>query len=556
MTIIHDTDHVLAALFNNGKDSTLGDLPAIRWWNFGRRHATPGVELTYRQLASEIERTSAGLIASGLRAGDRVLFSIRPRPAGIVLALAIVRAGGSIVFVDPGSTPELFSARVAAAAPRFAATESVLYALGRWPLRGIARRRGLLLPDYGKLDVHHFFEGPRLPGVPRGAVSLRKLKKVGSRESAATGASSEGSTDKDVSVELPALDANREVLVVFTSGTTSDPRAVVHTGKTLQAASEMFAEIFTVDVGESVHTEQMLLGLPALQNGATWSLPAAGPDSKLHQFAVGLHGSSGTYFVPLDLHRFLNAVEAGQLPARGPRVGIIGGGPVPAQLLRRAKALVPTTHWRGVYGMTEMLPVAVADLTDKEADLELGDVVGKPLPGISARLSDEPIGELIISGPSLMLGYLNKGPATEQHTGDLARIGPNGQIILVGRTKDMLIRGKTNIYPGLFESRLTQIAGVRDAAMVGLPTDYGDEQIVLAIQPEAWEAKTPAGPKLAVSTDHPALTSVRAQIPHIIDHDALPDIVVAIKEFPVSGRASKLDRQKLSRQIALGLGES
>jgi len=528
MTPITSDSHVLAPLLRHGNTPDIADRTAIRWWNFGRRRASFGPELTYRELTTRIENTARGLRSAGLKSGDRVLFSIRPRPAGIILALAIVRAGGSIVFVDPGSTPELFAARVAAAQPRFAATESLLYALSCAPLRGIARKRGLLLPDYRRLDVRHFYEGRRLPGVPKGALPVGALS---------------GRARPDV--ELPELDPHREALVVFTSGTTKDPKAVVHTGGSLQAASQMLAQVYSASPGEFVHTEQMLLGLPALQNGATWSLPASGPGEKLIQFASGLDGAVVTYLVPRDLHRLLNGVTRGQVPAKGPRIGLIGGGPAPAELLRRAHEAFPDTKWLSVYGMTEMLPVSVATVEEKLKHLQVGDCVGKPLPGIKARLASEPVGELILSGPNLMSGYLNKERAHEQHTGDLARIGPEGEIILVGRKKDMLIRGVTNIYPGLFEPRLTQLRGVVNAAMVGIRTEYGDDRIVLAIQPETWsQADTD------ISSEHAVLKEVEADLAHIIDHDALPDIVVAVRDFPHSGRASKLDRLALAQKIA------
>ncbi|HLS04351.1 MAG TPA: class I adenylate-forming enzyme family protein [Actinomycetales bacterium] len=527
--------HLLAPIYARANESDAANSVAIRWWNFGRRRARPGTSLTYAQLTERIDGTARGLVRHGLQPGDRVLFSIRPRPAGIVLALAIVRAGGSVVFADLGSTPELFAARIAAAQPRFAATESLIYALGRGPLRAIARRRGLLLPDYAKLDVRHIYAGMRLPGVPKGAVAARHLSGA-ARRGFARG------------LELPELDASREALIVFTSGTTSDPKAVVHSSASLQAAATLFNEAFQIEPGDVIHTEQLLLGLPALQNGAEWSLPATGPDKRLQQFAAGLSAAAGTYLVPHDLDRLINAAAAGEVSSAGPRIGLVGGGPVPADLLRRAEKMFPATQWRAVYGMTEILPVAVADLAAKSASLELGDVVGQPLPGVTARLTSEPIGELVLSGPNLMSGYLNAQPAQEQHTGDLARIGPEGEIILVGRKKDMLIRGQTNIYPGLFEPRITDLAGVANVALVGLPTSYGDDRIVLVLQPEVWEQ-----PDTRFALDHPVLTAVRRELPAIIDHAAQPDLVLATRELPTAGRSTKLDRAALSEVVGAWL---
>src|SRR5439155_17092814 len=121
-------------------------------------------------------------------------------------------------------------------------------------------------------------------------------------------------------------------------------------------------------------------------------------------------------------------------------------GPVP--LLRRATNLLPGKEILSVYGMTEILPVAVTTAADKLAYQGDGDPVGLPLPGISVRVDQG--GELHVTGPNLCRGYLGGEPLTEHATGDLARLD-DGRIVLVGRKKDMVIRGRANIYPGLYE---------------------------------------------------------------------------------------------------------
>ena len=117
-------------------------------------------------------------MGEGLAAGDRVLFSVRPGPDAVVLALGIVHAGGVVVFADPGAGEALFRARAALAAPRWVAAESLLYLASSGPLRGLARRRGLELAPYARLvpDARHVYAGHRLPGVPRGALPLRRLR--------------------------------------------------------------------------------------------------------------------------------------------------------------------------------------------------------------------------------------------------------------------------------------------------------------------------------------------------------------------------------------------
>ncbi|MBO1750798.1 acyl--CoA ligase [Actinotalea sp. BY-33] len=510
---------------------------ALRWWGSttGRERRTP-VEVTYRSLARQVEATATGLSRHGLRPGGRVLFSVRPRPEGVVLALGVVRARGAVVFVDPGSTPELFAARLAAAAPTMAATESLLHALATGPLRGVARRRGLLLPRWAQLDLQHLHTGPRLPGVPRGSVRAAALARPAA---AATGSWQVDGTDGQ-----GAGHAEDEALVVFTSGTTDAPRAVVHTAGSLAAATELLGAVHRLEPGEEVHTDQMLLGLPALLSGATWSIPARAPAQDVVSFAARAADAASTYLVPADVTALLDAVEAGRAPARSARRVLVGGAPVTAALLARAVRVLPETRWTGVYGMTEILPVAVVEAEEKLAHTGEGDLVGRVLPGVEVRIDGE---ELVLSGPSLMRGYLGASPVTEHRSGDLARV-QDGRLVLVGRARDMIIRGTVNIYPGLHEPRLARLPGVRAAALVGVPQEDGDERVVLVVEGDRTTADA------LPSARTPLTSAVTHQLPEVLDHGALPDAVVQVGRMPVAGRSRKPDRRALVTLVQPLLG--
>jgi acyl-CoA synthetase (AMP-forming)/AMP-acid ligase II len=534
------------------------DVVALRWFG-GRDGARVREEVTFDELAERVERTAAGLRAQGMAPGDRVLFSIRPRPEGVILCLAILRAGGAVVFVDPGSTPELFAARIAAAKPRWAATEALLYAASSGPLRGIARSRGLLLPDYGRLPVRHLYTGPWLPGVPRGA---RRVANVGS---AAPGP-----------VPSPAPeDRDRVALVVFTSGTTSDPKAVVHTARTLGGMLELFAQVGGLKAGQRAHTDQMFLGLPAILAGGTWEIPARAPKEAPAAFARGVAGADSSFLVPADVTALLDVLEAGHDPASadagagpavGPAVLAVGAAPVSVALLERGRRILPGTRWLAVYGATEILPAAVTEADEKIVAAASGDLVGRPLDGIGVRidtavvdLDDDSVGppatsdagpavgELVLTGPSLMAGYLSdldagKPAATEHRTGDLAYQDADGRIVLVGRNRDMIIRGTVNIYPGLFEPRLRDLPGVADAVMVGVPVPDGDERVVLVVTAEGGPRGAGA---LWVRAGTDLARAVADRAGQVLDHGALPDLVVEASHVPVAGRSRKPDRRAL-----------
>ncbi|HOF64666.1 MAG TPA: hypothetical protein PLL54_10210, partial [Dermatophilaceae bacterium] len=123
------------------------------------------------------------------------------------------------------------------------------------------------------------------------------------------------------------------------------------------------------------------------------------------------------------------------------------------------------------------------------------------------------------------------------------------RIVLVGRARDMIIRGTTNIYPGLFEPRIAGLPGVLDAVMVGVPRDNGDEVVVLVVTTTPREAgSAPAG--VALDSDHPLVAHVRAALPGIVDHDALPDVVLHASGLPLAGRSGKPDRAALAHAAA------
>ncbi|MGW2659802.1 class I adenylate-forming enzyme family protein [Nocardia tengchongensis] len=488
--------------------------------------------LSFAELDARIRLVVKRLHSKGFRPGDRMLFSIRPCVDAVVLVFGTIAAGGTIVFVDPGVGPELFARRLESVRPAWAATESVLYLLSG-PLQRYGRRLGLSLPEFGRLPVRHIHSGPRLPGTPRGSIPLGHL--IGSEP----GWSGPATT---ATVDAPVDDPDAEALIVFTSGTTADPKAVVHTRGSLGAGLAAMAGCTTLMPGSHLHTEQLMMGLPAVLEGARWSLPRY-PRFGTHIDPIGFARTLGpaggadsathAFFTPADLAVVLDAIEAGRLTAPKHLEEIsLGGAPVTTALLRRARAALPDTEFLAVYGMTEILPVAITSAADKLDFDGAGDPLGFPVEGVDARLADD--GELILSGPNLCRGYLGEPPLKEIATGDLARF-EGGTLVLMGRKKDMMIRGKTNIYPGLYEPAIVGVEGVREAVMIGLPNEIGDERIVLAVVADPHAIGVEA--------------RLRRELPTLIDVSALPDDIVLVDEIPVSGRTSKPDRAELRARL-------
>ncbi|MFI6509702.1 class I adenylate-forming enzyme family protein [Streptosporangium sp. NPDC050855] len=488
-------------------------------------------------------RSEDGPVAGAVRPGDGVLFAVRPGVDAVALALGAVAAGGTLVLADPGLAPDVLAARMTAARPAWVVAESLLYTLSG-PLRGLARRRGLLLPDLADplpgRPVRHLYAGPWLPGVPRGALRLSRILRPSGRSRpgerppapAAAGTSADpcraeayGPDPAGEGARHPeradgtayGSDPDRPAAVIFTSGTTARPRGVVHTRGSLAAGLEMFRSAFPLEPGDVVHTDQLMLGLPALLAGATWSLPGGGDLAT----ELAERRATHTFAVPVRLDRLLR--ETPRLPATL-RYLLLGSAPAPPGVLRRAIEAGPEVL--SVYAMTEALPIAIASAGEKLAH-DGGDLLGTPLPGVGVRIAED--GELFVSGPHLARCYLGEEPLSEIATGDLVRLDGD-RLVLLGRKKDMILRDGFNIYPGLYEPGIAALPGVAEAAIVGLADpETGDEEVVLAVVPDGGydEAR------------------LRRALPGIVDAAALPDRIEPLDAFPRSGRSDKLDRAAL-----------
>ncbi|WP_329603580.1 class I adenylate-forming enzyme family protein [Nocardia seriolae] len=397
--------------------------------------------LSFAELDARIRLVVKRLHSKGFEPGDRMLFAIRPYVDAVVLILGTVAAGGTIVFVDPGVGPELFARQMELVQPRWAATESLMYLLSG-PLRRYGHRIGLSLPafglalpefgvslpEFGRLPMRHIHSGTRLPGTPRGSIPLRQL--VGS-EPGWSGPASRSTVD------TPVENPDAEALIVFTSGTTADPKAIVHSRGSLGAGLAAMAGCTSLMPGSHLHTEHPMMGLPAVLEGARWSMPRYARFAT-HIDPIGFARTLGTathaYFTPADLAVVLDAIESGKLAAPTHIEEMsLGGAPVTTALLRRARAALPDTEFLAIYARTEILPVAVASGGDKLEFSGRGDLLGPPVDGVDARIADD--GELILSGPNLCRGYLGEPPMKEIATGDLARF-EDGNLVLVGRKQD------------------------------------------------------------------------------------------------------------------------
>ena len=461
--------------------------------------------LTYRELWSDIDAVARSAFSHGAIAGQTFIFGARPSPKSIAYALGLLRAGLTLVFVDPFSAKELFESRISMVKPSYVVADSLLYAIGSRGLGWLRSLRKLNVCDYSRVSgVTHLYLGSRLPGVPVRAKPMARWSRPGS------------------TAALPPIDGSRDAIVTFTSGTTGSPKGVVHTLDTISANVENFAARFAIGAGSLVYAEPMTLGVVAMANGATWQIPVVGEELPPEIDVI--------FAVPADLAALLRRIGE---DARRPRVRVVGTGAAPV-LPPLIEDIIATlgegTEIINVYGMTEMLPIATCDARAKLEHLKQGgrgDLLGKPMGDTKFKLADD--GEILVSGSGLMDRYFGGEPEVWHATGDLGTLRADGQLVMLGRKKNMLIRGNMNIYPSLYEPSLCTIDGVADAAIVGVPDRIGDDRVMLfVVAKEGADAAR-------------VLAAVKAQVRLHMDEDALPDRIELLGRMPLSGRSHKRD---------------
>jgi len=485
---------------------------------------TNGRQLSYGELLRRVDGGASALHREGFNVGDAVLFTVRPSIASISLILAVVRAGGIVVAADPRMGAGVFGSRVALARPRWVMADSLAYLLGAGqPVRRLLGRRLPELVPLARVPARHVRVGPRLPGVPE-SLSARALWRA--------------APDPNLNATVHR-DQRQPIAIVFTSGTTARPKAVVHSDASLGAALRIMQEHLALDPRDVVFTSELHLTLPALRAGSMTVIPHGTVRADRLAAEIERHRASVAYAVPYELEGLIewSARTRGRLPSRL-RMLLLGSAPAYSSFLRQLRtAVAATTEVWSVYAMTEMLPVCRVSMAEKLETTGDGDLVGIPFPGVRVRISED--GEVMLAGPNLFSGYLEEPAVTEHATGDLGRL-EGDRLFLLGRRKDMIIRRGANIYPALVEDSVMAVPGVLRCRLIGVPGGAaGDERVVLAVEPDIGID--------AIGLERRVRCSLTTG-PHRIDGTGLPDDVV-IRRLPVDPRSRKVDTATLKREL-------
>ncbi|HKG62769.1 MAG TPA: AMP-binding protein [Solirubrobacteraceae bacterium] len=492
------------------------------------------VRYTYAELGQAVDRLARMLLAEGARPGDRLGIWSPNRAEWVLVQYATAKAGIVLVNINP--------------AYRTSELEYVLRQSGcRWLIAA---------PAFKTSDYAAMIESVRgdLP-------ALERVVLLGSPEWEALAAG----TGEDV--ELPDCQFDDPINIQYTSGTTGFPKGATLSHSNILNNGYFVAEGCRYTEQDRVcipvpfyHCFGMVMGnLGCTTHGACMVIPEAGFDPEATLRAVQQERCTSLYGVPTMFIAELEHPNFASYDLSSLRTGIMAGSPCPIETMRR---VVDEMHMEEVticYGMTETSPVSTQTGADDPLDKRVG-TVGRIHPHVEIKVVDpetgriverEQPGELCTRGYSVMLGYWEEPEKTDEvldrarwmHTGDLAVMDEEGYLRIVGRIKDMVIRGGENLYPREVEEFLYGHPDVADVQVVGVPDQrYGEELM-------AWIV-----PRGGASIDRDAIA---AYCDGKIARHKVPRYVATVDEFPmtVTGKVQKFKLREMAIE-QLGLEEA
>ncbi|HST40109.1 MAG TPA: AMP-binding protein [Conexibacter sp.] len=495
-----------------------------------------GLRWTYAELDAAVDRLASGLLALGVQKGDRVGLWSPNRWEWVLVQYATARVGAVLVNVNPAyRTHEL------AYALRQSGT-SVLFAARAFKTSDYAAMVAQVGGELSDLREVVFFDDDaaweRLVATPADDAALA--------ERAAT------------------LSFDDPIDIQYTSGTTGAPKGATLSHHNLLNNGFFVGELIDYSEQDRVcipvpfyHCFGMVMGnLAATSHGACMVIPAAGFDPAATLRAVAQERCTSLYGVPTMFIAMLADPTFAEHDLSSLRTGIMAGSPCPIEVM---KQVIDRMHMGEVsicYGMTETSPVSTQTRTDDPLELRVGSV-GRVGPHVEVKVVDPETGlvvergqtgELCTRGYSVMLGYWGEQEKTDEaidaagwmHTGDLATMDDGGYLAIVGRIKDMVIRGGENVYPREVEELLYLHEDVIDVQVVGVPDEkYGEELC-------AWVRLREGA---ALEAD-----DVRAFCRERVAHFKVPRHVLFVDEFPmtVTGKVQKYKmRETTIEQLGL-----
>jgi fatty-acyl-CoA synthase len=508
---------------------------------FGEREAVVDVaaaqRLTYAELDAEVERVARGLVAQGVEKGDRVGIWAPNCVEWFLVQYATARIGAILVNINPAYR-----------------THEVGYVLKQAGIRTLVSA-----PAFRTSDYRAMIDEVR-PDLP----ALREIVYLGERSWEDLLAAGSGVDAEDVRARSASLGFDDPINIQYTSGTTGFPKGATLSHHNILNNGYFVGEICGYTEEDRIcvpvpfyHCFGMVMGnLASTSHGACLVIPAPGFDPAATLRAVEDEQCTSLYGVPTMFIAELALPNFGEYDLDTLRTGIMAGSPCPVEVMKR---VINDMHMDEVticYGMTETSPVSTQTHADDSLDRRVS-TVGRVHPHVEVMVVDpatglpvpvgEP-GELCTRGYSVMIGYWDEPEKTAEvlksgwmHTGDLATMDADGYVNIVGRIKDMVIRGGENVYPREVEEFLYTHPDVVDAQVIGVPDEkYGEELM-------AWVRLRPEAEPMTIE-------SLRAFCAGKLAHYKIPRYVHVVEEFPmtVTGKVRKVEMRERAVEI-LGL---
>lgn len=517
---------------------------AVRRWGDREALVSPShdVRWTWQELAERVDALAAGLLALGLERGARIGVWSLNRPEWTLTQFAAARAGLILVTINPAyrlSELEFSLAKVGCAAIVTATafkTSNYLEMLNTlMPELATAKPGDLHAARLPQLRAVIQIGGPLAPGTIR----FEDVARMG------------GARHRDALAALAkTLQFDDPVNIQFTSGTTGSPKGVTLTHHNILNNGYFVGRAMRLTENDRIcipvplyHCFGMVMGnLAAITCGAAMVYPGEGFDPLVTLQTIEREKCTALYGVPTMFIAELDHPDFAKFDLTSLRTGIMAGAPCPIEVMKRANELMNMREVTIAYGMTETSPVSFQSATDDPLERRVS-TVGRIHPHVEVKVVDlegrivprGERGELCTRGYSVMQGYWDEKEKTADvldangwmHTGDIAVIDTQGYCNIVGRIKDLVIRGGENLYPREIEEFLYRHPKIQDVQIFGVAdARYGEELC-------AW-IRTRSGETLTAD-------EVRAFCHGQIAHNKIPRYVEFVDEFPmtVTGKIQK-----------------
>jgi fatty-acyl-CoA synthase len=442
-----------------------------------------GVRMTWHEFGAAVDRVARALLGEGVQAGDRVGIWSPNRHEWTLVQYATAKLGVILVNINPAYR-----------------TSELEYALRQSGCRMLIAAQSFKSSDYRETV-----------GEVRGAcVALERVVFLGSDEWEEFLAGGDGIDPEQIRSIGARLSPTDPINIQYTSGTTGFPKGATLTHRNILNNGYFVGEYcrFTEEDRLCIpvpfyHCFGMVMGnLGCTSHGTTMVIPAPGFDPAATLAACARERCTGLYGVPTMFIAMLDDPGFEGYELSSLRTGIMAGSPCPVEVMKRVMEVMHMREVSIAYGMTETSPVSTQTAPDDPVEKRVGSV-GRVHPWVEVKVSDpgtgetvergEAAGELCTRGYSVMKGYWEDPERTGEaidgerwmHTGDLATMDEDGYVAIVGRIKDLVIRGGENVYPREVEEFLYGHPEIADVQVIGVPDErYGEELMACVIRRE------------------------------------------------------------------------